>query len=474
MILPCLGQIGKQYRDEVVASDWRIGFRRVDYRAHAGHALVAAHLLPGRDAMETVAHGLGPHAARASLRLLIVLILASLLAWPGGCAQQGGRYAPPAGTPTVRVLLLENRQQVHLSATAMPTIHLGADCAGQQLQFPPGSSVPISLTPAGWQIGTAQLGRGELLLEQSVDGSVRIDKRAYHGRYRFIPVPGGRFNVINDVDLEGYLQGVLRSELFPNWHDEAYKAQAIVARTYAMYEARTDGAGRPYDVFCDQRSQVYGGIDAETPRSREATAATAGIVVAYGSAGREVIFKAYFSSCCGGISQSAADAFGDDDLPPLTDQNRGKCCSDSPKFNWGPIAISKAELTRRLRAWGVWRKQPFKDIAPIARFDIAQTSRLGRPTRFMVTDARGYRYSIRAEDLREAINTDAKPNGVKVFSSFFKPVDRGPDILFTEGHGYGHGVGMCQWCAEHEAGQGWNDEAIVLNAFPGAKLVRAY
>lgn len=423
--------------------------------------------------METVAQGSGPHAPRALVHYLILLAFAVLLAWPGGCAQQGP-YAPVAGTPTVRVLILENQQKIELTATAMPVIHLGPDGTGQQLQFPPGTSVPISLTPGGWQIGTAQIGPGELQLDQAVDGSVRIDKHAYHGRFRFIAVAGGRFDVINDVDLEGYLRGVLRSELFPNWHDEAYKAQAIVARTYAMYEARTDGMGRAFDLYSDQRSQVYGGIQAETPRSREATEATAGIVVAYGSPGREVIFKSYFSSCCGGISQSAADAFGDPDLPPLTDQNRGKCCSDSPKFNWGPIAIPKAELTRRLRAWGGWRKQDaFKTIAPVTLFEIQQTSRFGRPTRFLVTDARGYRYSIRAEDLREAINTDAG-TGPKVFSSFFKPVDHGTEILFTEGHGYGHGVGMCQWCAEHQAAQGWNDEAIVLAAFPGAKLVRAY
>ena len=123
----------------------------------------------------------------------------------GWVAPQSGRYAPPAGTPTIRVLLLENQQEVNVSATAMPTIHVGPQGPAQQLQFPAGSSVPVSLTPAGWQIGSAQLGTGELLLEQSVDGSVRIDKHAYHGRYRFIPVAGGRFDVINDVDLEGYL-----------------------------------------------------------------------------------------------------------------------------------------------------------------------------------------------------------------------------------------------------------------------------
>ena len=424
--------------------------------------------------MESFAHGVGPRTQSASLRISIILSFSCLFAWPGGCSQQAGRYSPPAGTPTVRVLLLENQQRVEISATDMPTIHLGPQDPGQQLQFPKGSSVPISLTPSGWQIGTAQLGPGELRLDQAVDGSVRIGKHAYHGRYRLVPAGIGRFNVMNDVDMESYLKGVLRSELFPNWHDEAYKAQAIVARTYALFESRTDGVGRSFDVYCDQRSQVYGGIDAETPRSREATEATAGIVVAFGPAGHEVIFKSYFSSCCGGIAQSATDAFGDDDIPPLTDQKRGNCCSESPKFNWGPISIPKVELTRRLRAWGVWRKQPFKDIGMIARFEIQQTSRFGRPMRFMVTDARGYRYSIRAEDLREAINTDAGPTGTKVFSSFFKPIDHGPDILFTDGHGYGHGVGMCQWCAEHQAGQGWNDESIVLSAFPGAKLVQAY
>ena len=175
------------------------------------------------------------------------------------------------------------------------------------------------------------------------------------------------------------------------------------------------------------------------------------------------------------MTQSAADAFGDRDIPPLSDQNRGPVCTESPKFNWGPILIPKAEITRRFRAWGVSKKQPLKDIGAVTLLEIQAVSRFGRPIRFLITDARGYRYSMyAAEDTREAINTDAGQGGVEIFSSFFKPVDHGDAISFTEGHGYGHGVGLCQWCAEHEAVQGWNDEAIVLNAFPDAKLVRAY
>ena len=425
--------------------------------------------------METLAHGSGPRTARAHPAGLYLLLLSTCLFWPVGCSQDNSAHvAAPQGTPTLRVLLLENQQEVMLSASAAPVIHIGSDINGQELRFPAGTPIAVSLSPTGWQIGSAHLGLGPMLMEPGADGSVKIGAHAYHGRYRFIPVAPDKFEVVNEIDVESYLRGVLRSELFPNWHDEAYKAQAIVARTYALYEARTDGVNRPFDVYADQRSQVYGGLSAETPRSREATEATAGIVVAYGATGHELIFKSYFSSCCGGITQSASDAFGDADLPPLTDQNRGPVCTESPKFNWGPIAIPKVEITRRLRAWGAWKKQPLKDIGTIARIDLQTSSRYGRPIRFIITDARGYRYSMRAEDMREAINTDAGPNGVKIFSSFCKPVDHGADILFTEGHGYGHGVGMCQWCAEHQAAAGWNDEAIVLTAFPGAKLVRAY
>lgn len=423
--------------------------------------------------MESIVQGSGPRRGRASVIRFFAAGLICLMAWPMGCTQDASRTGVPPGTPTVRVLLLEAQQQVSLSASAPPTVYVGANSSGRRLNFPPGVAVPVSLNSGGWRIGSAQLGLGEMLLEPSVDGSLHVGRAAYHGRYRFVPVASNRFDVVNEVDLERYLRGVLRSELYPTWHEETYKAQAIVARTYALYEARTEGHGRHFDLYTDQRSQVYGGIGAETPRSIEATAATAGIVVAYGPPGREVIFKSYFSSCCGGISQSANDAFGDSWSEPLSDENRGPVCTESPKFNWGPIAIPKVEITRRMRAWGAWKKEPLKDMAPLTRIDISGLSRFGRPVRFTVTDAKGTRYSMRAEDLREAVNTDAS-GGVKLFSSFCKPVDEGANIRFTDGHGFGHGVGMCQWCAEHQAAQGWNDEAIVLTAFRGAKLVRAY
>ena len=68
-----------------------------------------------------------------------------------------------------------------------------------------------------------------------------------------------------------------------------------------------------------------------------------------GQPGRERIFKAYFSSCCGGSAASAVDAFNESPTPPLSAHSNGSTCSISPKFNWPPVTFSKAELTRRIR-----------------------------------------------------------------------------------------------------------------------------
>ena len=75
--------------------------------------------------------------------------------------------------------------------------------------------------------------------------------------------------------------------------------------------------------------------------------------------------------------------------------------------------------------------------------------------------------------MRFAINTDA-PEGSKLFSSFCQPLDEGKSIRFADGHGYGHGVGMCQWCAEQQATAGAGHKDIVLGAFPKAVVVKAY
>src|SRR5262249_25843549 len=151
--------------------------------------------------------------------------------------------------------------------------------AGRLVDFPRGMGVSVSVAPDGWHLGTATVGVGEMTIQPQYAGSVAINGSAYRGRFRFVPTSGNGFDVINDVDIDSYLASVVRAELPDNWHLETYRAQAIVARTYALYEVKAFGGGHSYDVSDDQRSQVYNGISSENNKSRQAENDTTGVVV---------------------------------------------------------------------------------------------------------------------------------------------------------------------------------------------------
>jgi stage II sporulation protein D len=398
-----------------------------------------------------------------------------------GCGRKD-RPRSLEGVPLVRVRLLQDQHLVTLSATRPPTASPNSPYS-RQLDLPRGSAVPISLTGDGWRVGEQLIagdaagaggagGVGELTLQPDGEGSLNINGNPYRGRYRFVPVAGGngQFDVVNDVDVDGYLKSVVSKEVLPDWHPDAFRAQAIVARTYALYESATMGGRGTYDLNDDVRSQVYGGLKAESTKSVAAVDATAGVILVNPGPDGNKVFKAYFSSCCGGITASAADAFNEPDIKPLSARYVGPVCSQSPHFNWGPIVMSKAELTRRLRQWGANRDHAIKNMAELVAIDLWKTNEHGRPARFLVTDARGTQYALVAEEMRWAVNT----GGVVLKSAFVKPINEPDTVRFAEGHGWGHGVGMCQWCAESQAEEGMRGEEIVLRSFPGAKLVRAY
>ena len=214
-------------------------------------------------------------------------------------------------------------------------------------------------------------------------------------------------------------------------------------------------------------------MDSETPKSRKAVEETAGIVLAIGSDGNERIFKAYFSSTCGGVTQSVT-VFNEPPQSALSEQYVGTLCSASPKYSWGPIVVGKDELSQRIKKWFANRQRTPAPALPIRAIDIELRNRFGRPMRFAVIDAKGTRFSLMAEEMRWAVNTDC-PDNQKMPSSFVENIINDYDkIHFIGGRGFGHGVGMCQWCAEARAKAGMRHEDILLAAYPGARLLRAY
>jgi stage II sporulation protein D len=408
---------------------------------------------------------------------LIVCALLVPFGCSSGCSSTQQAPVQHTNSPIIRVRLHQGVDQVTL-ACGVPPKYQVANQPPAILNSPRNAVFPISLSPQGWAAGDALLGGAdsELVLQPEHDGSVSVNGTPYRGRFRFRPVAPGKFDVINEVDVDSYLSSVVSREMLPGWHDEAYKAQAIVARTYAIYEKETAGSLRHWDVWSDTRSQVYGGIPSETAQSRKTVGETSGVVVAHVQPdGQPRIFKAYFSSCCGGISQSVTDAFGEPWIEPLSDQNVGVSCRASPRFKWGPVEIKKEDLTKRFREFGKRKKRPEQAMATIDHIRVQAYNRFNRPVRFLVRDVKGNQYSLTAEEFRWAVNTDAPDNSNTIlYSSFVKIINDSDRIRFVEGHGWGHGVGMCQWCAQKRAEDGLSHEDIVLSAFQRAVLVRAY
>jgi stage II sporulation protein D len=135
-------------------------------------------------------------------------------------------------------------------------------------------------------------------------GSPRADRR-YRGEVRAVP-SGGGLDLVNAVGLEDYLKGVVPREMPPDWGDDAPAAlqvQAVAARSYALATLKP---GAVYDLFDDDRSQTYGGVASEDPRSSRAVDATRKTVLTYGG---EVI-TAYFFSTSGGRTENVENVFG--------------------------------------------------------------------------------------------------------------------------------------------------------------------
>ena len=119
---------------------------------------------------------------------------------------------------------------------------------------------------------------------------------SYRGALQF-SAAGGVVQTVNAVGLDDYVRGVVSAEMPAGWATAALEAQAVAARTYAI---TTTVGGNGYDLYPDTRSQMYGGVKAETPSTNAAVAATSGRIVTYG--GKPAV--TYFFASSGGYTES--------------------------------------------------------------------------------------------------------------------------------------------------------------------------
>jgi stage II sporulation protein D len=239
-------------------------------------------------------------------------------------------------SPTVRVLLLEGRRRVTLESASPWTL---VDARGASVALPAGKLVvPASLAVNGQTlVSPVTVAPGTTPLEAG--------GKPYRGKLVVFST-GKRLQVVNSLNLDAYVKGVVGEEMPSTWPAAALEAQAVAARSYALAQLQSVVTARAFDVYSDTRSQVYGGIEAESPAVTDAVQATARQVVLYD--GR--VATTYFSSSSGGRTVSAAEAIGKP-VPYLVSVD-DPYDTLSPNHDWGPVLFDARKAGRLLHAQG--------------------------------------------------------------------------------------------------------------------------
>ncbi len=369
---------------------------------------------------------------------------------------------PPEKMPSIRVGLLgEPKRSVALEMSQSFVVRpVGSD----KILFRSEHSGPISVTATakGLKLGKRDLAATQIEIFPSQSPGVWVEGHQYRGTVRIHRQPGNLVTAVNVLPLEDYVGSVVDGEMPAAFPDEARKAQAIVGRTYALYQMDVAERGSIADLFASTRSQKYLGyqyreggklLAGESEASRKIAAATRGQVCHY----RGKIFCTYYCAVCGGNTVRGTEVFSDA-APPLVSV---KCdfCREARLYRW-TAEISKGEMQKELDPWLKEKGQPTGALKTVS---------LARPTAGSGSlpefDIRAGKQSVRISgaELRQLLA------GRGLYSPRFTIVDRG-QILEINGRGHGHGVGLCQWGARGQAVEGKTCAQILQYYYPGMSL----
>lgn len=333
----------------------------------------------------------------------------------------------------LRIAVQKNASQVKVGSS---TNALVRDGQGRRLGEIAGMSAFMAQsTGSGVRLDRWQ--GGSIWVEPSNDGYVWIGDRWYRGRTLLVP-QGGSVLAINYVDLEDYLYSVVGAEAIPSWPLEALKAQAVAARTFALYE-RNKARGKLYDMDPTQQDQVYKGLNSEYTTTHAAVQSTRGQVMTYNS--QPIL--AVFHSSSGGHTENVEDVWMSK-LPYL----RGVVDYDqsAPVFQWSR-SISSSQLGN---LWGVGN---VRQLVP------QKLTPQGRVVSMRVVGDRGSK-TISGDRLRSALD---------LRSTLFTASASGGEVQIY-GRGFGHGIGLSQWGAYGLASQGVNYQQILAHYYQNARL----
>lgn len=343
--------------------------------------------------------------------------------------------APAQAAVQLRVAIEQGVNQVKVGSSTTAVVK---DAAGRKLGQIAAMNA-FSVLPSAQGVALEQMQSSAMWIEPTGNGYSFIGDRWYRGKTLVVPTAKG-LTAVNYVDLEQYLYSVLGSEMNGNWPQEALKAQAVAARTYAIYKRENERNGI-YDVGNTTTWQVYKGVASESPGTQAAVNATAGQVLTY----KNQVILSVFHACSGGHTENVEDVWSQP-LPylrgvPDYDQDVQAC-------QWVKT-ISSEELNQRIAGVG-----NVMSLTP-------STTPYGSIKTIKFVGDRGTR-ELKGNDVRNILGLRS--------TRFI--ITQDPLGLRLVGRGWGHGLGMSQWGAYNLAKQGANYRQILGHYYRGTSLAK--
>lgn len=336
---------------------------------------------------------------------------------------------------------------------------------GSARQLDRGDSLPaVEVQPGkvGIRIGDTEYPVTRLELEPVEDRpAIWVGDHQFRGTVRIYRRSPTRLTFVNVLEIEDYIASVVDGEMPAAFPDAAREAQAIVARSYALYQQSTIGRRRTFDVYSSTRSQKYLGYQYRTSSGRRlAGESKAGRTISDNTRGIIAVsdgqlFCTYYSAVCGGHTARGTMYFADAD--PMLRSLPCDWCRDAKLYRWSrTVELSKFDR--------VVKRVVGKAASTWTRTQRVETVESEGGTRITVSDG-DHSFSFGGDRLRTALGASTLP------SSTFE-LELQSDSIAIEGRGHGHGVGLCQWGARGQALQGRSAARIVSYYYPRCQLMR--
>lgn len=370
---------------------------------------------------------------------------------PSILAEQEPAEPSPKNTPkatempakTVRVLVAENTKSVYIKHSGRVNVY--TQDKSKKYKISQAGTLSVTTHKNGQVQAGTLIAAQPIFIEPVGNTTLEMDKNKYTGKFKIIP---GKttFNIVEYLPLEHYLYGVLPYEMHPTWALEALKAQAVAARTYTLKSIEKK-ANEPFDLYSDVRSQVYKGAGNVYESVKKAVDQTRGQVLTYKG---ELFFTYYHANCGGGTDHVHIWNPKAPDIKPLS----GHACkfdSHSKSYTFKQD-LAKSTVDKFTKSQGL--KGSLKSIK------VAKKTSTGRAVSLTIKTSGGSK-TVSCANFRAA---------TLIRSCKLTKITTGSTRVHFEGHGYGHGIGMCQDGAHGMAKQNYTYEQILKNYYPGSTL----